>query len=337
MKQNLTIRSEPLNGLTMFRLVAQFGSFRRAADRLGISPSAVSQSVRALEARLGVTLLNRTSRSVALSEAGRQLFDEVDSSLTRIEAALEKTRAGQATPSGLLRINVSRLATTLFIEPRLEAFLARYPKIQLELFTDDTLTDVVSGGFDAGIRLGRHLALDMVALPLDRGQRRVVIGTPGYLARHGIPHTPADLAIHDCIRFRSAGSGRLQPWHFVDAGKDLQVVVSGRLIFADHRLCREAARAGLGLGQQFEQAVLPDIAAGRLVQVLGTYAPTLSGFYIYYPAHRPVPAKLRVFVDFLRETIDEGSDAPLRQEPRSTVSSTLDVPGAPVLPENNPG
>jgi DNA-binding transcriptional LysR family regulator len=303
MKKNLTIKPEPLGGLTAFRAVAEAGSFRAAADRLGISASAVSQSVHALEARLGVALFNRTSRTVSLSEAGRFLLEHVDPSLARIEAAMQRLREGDAQPSGLLRINLSRLANTLFVKPRLPEFLARYPRVDLELYTDDTLADVVGGGFDAGIRPGRHLAQDMIALPLDRGLRRAVVGAPSYLERHGVPKTLADLARHDCIRFRLPGSGRIYPWQFSERGKALQLDVKGRLVFIDDELCRESARAGLGLAQQFEAAIADDLAARRLVPVLEAYAPPPIRFYIYFPKRDYQPLKLRAFVDFLREPL----------------------------------
>lgn len=305
MKKNLTIRPEPLGGLSAFRAVAATGSFRAAGDRLGISASAVSQSVQALEARLGVALFNRTSRTVALSEAGRFLLEHVDPSLARIEAAMQRLREGDDEPSGLLRINLSRLANTLFVKPRLPEFLARYPRVDLELYTDDTLADVVGGDFDAGIRPGRHLAQDMIALPLDRGLRRAVVATPSYLERYGVPETLADLSRHDCIRFRLPGSGRIHPWQFTEHGKALQLEVNGRLVFIDDDLCRDSVRAGLGLGQQFEAAIADDLAAKRLVPVLDAYAAPPIGFYIYFPKRDYQPLKLRAFVDFLREPLQD--------------------------------
>lgn len=301
MKKNLMIKPEPLAGLSVFRTVARLGSFTRAADHLGVTASAVSQSVRGLEARLGVRLFNRTSRRVALSEAGREFLAQIDPSLDRIDIAMQRLRADQGQPSGLLRINLSRLVAGLYINPRLPEFLARYPQIQVELFTDDTLADVVAGGFDAGIRIGHKLAQDMVARPISGPLRRAIVATPEYLRRHGTPRTPADLAGHDCIRFRMPGSGRLEPWSFVDNGRELQMDVQGRLIYTDDRMAREAARDGLGLAQLFVETVKADLADGRLVRVLTEYAPALPGFYIYYPAREHMPPKLRAFVDFLCE------------------------------------
>ncbi len=305
MKKKFTLQAELLPGLSMFRTVARLGSFTRAADYLGVSPPAVSQAVRALEAQLGARLFNRTSRRVALSEAGSRFLAQVGSSLDRIDTAVQELRAGNGRPSGLLRINLSRLASSLFVMPRLAEFMARHPLLQVELYTDDALSDVVGGGFDAGIRLGDVLAADMIAVPIDRGQRRVIVASSDYVRRHGTPRTPADLAEHDCIRFRFPGSGRLEAWQFAEDGKDFSVDVQGRLIFPDDASVAEAVRGGLGLAQRFGQQVERDIADGRLVQVLAPYAATLPGFYIYYPSREHLPAKLRVFIDFLREPLLE--------------------------------
>ncbi|WP_206952635.1 LysR family transcriptional regulator [Trinickia acidisoli] len=327
MKKNLTTKPEPLGGLSAFRAVAEAGSFRSASDVLGISASAVSQSVHALEARLGVALFNRTSRTVSLSEAGRFLLEHVDPSLARIEAAMQRLREGDGEPSGLLRINLSRLANTLFVKPRLGEFLERYPRVDLDLYTDDTLADIVGGGFDAGIRPGHHLAQDMIALPLDRGQRRAVVATPSYLKRHGVPHTLADLAQHDCIRFRLPGTGRLYPWQFTERGKALQIDVTGRLVFVDDDLCRDAVRAGFGLAQQFEAAIAEDLAARRLVPVLETHAAPLIGFYIYFPKRDYLPLKLRAFIDFLREPlIASTGDGRVRAKTAKTASTHARTP-----------
>jgi DNA-binding transcriptional LysR family regulator len=311
-KQNYTIQSGYLDALPVFRAVARFGSFTRAADHLDVSASAVSQCVRALEARLGVRLFNRSSRSVALSEAGQAFLEQVAPSLDQLDLAMQNVQAEQGQPAGLLRINLSRLAAYMLVMPRLPEFVARYPRIQVELFTDDTLADVVGGGFDAGIRFGNTLANDMIAMPIDDGQRRMVVASPDYLHRHGAPQTLADLADHDCIRFKLPGTGRMPPWRFVSEGKDMELSVQGRLIFADDRLARIAARQGLGISQQFEPMVRDDLDNGRLVTMLDSYRYEGPGFFIYYPAREQMPPKLRAFVDFLREpTLDGGQFAPV--------------------------
>jgi DNA-binding transcriptional LysR family regulator len=204
-----------------------------------------------------------------------------------------------------LRINLSRLAAYMLVMPRLPEFVARYPQIHVELFTDDALTDVVGGGFDAGIRFGNTLARDMVALPIDTGQRRIVVASPAYVRDHGMPQTLDELASHNCIRFKFPGSGRMCSWLFMCDGKatPLDVDVEGSLIFVDDRLVRVATRQGLGLSQQFEPMVREDLASGRLVTLLDDYAYEGPGFFIYYPAREQMPPKLRAFVDFLREPV----------------------------------
>lgn len=298
-------KHETLAGLAAFRSVARLGSFTRAADAAGVSPSAVSQGVRALEARLGVRLLHRSSRRVTLTEAGHAFLQQIDAPLDRIDIAMQQARAGRGQPSGLLRINLSRLAADLLVVPRLPDFLARYPELQVELFTDDTLADLVAGGFDAGIRFGPSLARDVIARPIGGDQQRVVVGTPDYLRRHGIPASPSDLTAHDCIRFRLPGSGRIEAWRFAEAGTgtDIDLDVHGRLVFADDRLVREAARGGLGLSWQFAQCVADDLAAGRLVEVLADYRCAQPGFYLYFPAREWMAPKLRVFVDFFCDAL----------------------------------
>ncbi len=303
-------KHETLAGLAAFRSVARLGSFTRAADAAGVSPSAVSQGVRALEARLGVRLLHRSRRRVTLTEAGRAFLEQIDAPLDRIDIAMQQARAGSGQPSGLLRINLSRLAADLLVVPRLPDFLARYPDIQVELFTDDTLSDLVAGGFDAGIRLGQSLAQDVVARPIGGAQQRIVVGTPDYLRRHGVPAAPGDLAVHDCIRFRLPGSGRIEAWRFAEAGGAIDLDVHGRLIFADDRFVREAARDGLGLSRQFMQSIAQDLAAGRLVEVLADYRCAQPGFYLYFPARELMAPKLRVFVDFFCEAPHAGAIAP---------------------------
>jgi DNA-binding transcriptional LysR family regulator len=303
MKQFFTNEREPLHALNIFVQVARTRSFTRAGDRLGVSASAVSQQMRKLEAHLGLRLLNRTSRHVALTEAGRQLLAEASPALDQLDLALQRLRADHDAPAGLLRINTSRLAAGMLITPRLDEFLARYPRIQLELFTDDTFADIVQGGFDAGIRLGAFLARDMVSLPLDRGQWEAVVASPDYLRRHGTPETPADLAAHDCLRFRLPGSGRLLPWIFLVDGQEVELEVAGRLIFSDDALITRAACQGHGLAHKFAGGIRDELADGRLVQVLQAYERPWSGFHIYYPARRHMPPKLRAFIDFLREPL----------------------------------
>ncbi|RDZ26501.1 LysR family transcriptional regulator [Lysobacter silvisoli] len=291
--------AHPLPAVIAFARVAHLGSFTRAAAELEVSTSALSQTVRGLEERLGVRLLNRTTRRVGLTEHGARFLAQVGPGLAQIDAAFDDLDAVRERPTGRLRINAGRIAIRSLIEPRLPEFLARYPDVQVELFADDTLADLVAGGFDAGIRLGECLARDMVARPIGGPQRTIVVGSPDYYARRGTPRVPEDLIHHDCIRQRLPGSGRMQPWEFTRDGRDFEVDVGGRLIFNDSSLARAPLLAGLGLGQLFPVLVADHLAAGRLVQVLDRYTPPFPGFHIYYTARRQLAPKLRAFVDFM--------------------------------------
>jgi DNA-binding transcriptional LysR family regulator len=297
------VTANPLPAVVAFARVAHHASFTRAAAELAVSPSALSQTVRALESQLGVRLLNRTTRRVGLTEHGARFLERVQPGLDQIDAAFDDLDDVRGRPTGLLRINLSRLAAKLLILPRLGEFMARYPELQLELFADDTLADLVAGGFDAGIRLGECLARDMVAVPISGMQRGVVVATPAYFERHPPPLTPADLATHDCIRFRLPGSGRMMSWYFGRDGREYEVEVRGRMICNDDAMACSVARDGFGLAQLFEDSVRDDLASGRLVQVLHDDTPPFAGFHIYYPAREQLPTKLRVFVDFLREPL----------------------------------
>ncbi|MEN5181259.1 LysR family transcriptional regulator [Comamonas testosteroni] len=301
MKKNLSIQRDSLNALSTFVLVARVRSFTQAGNQLGISASAVSQQMRKLEAQLDVRLLQRNSRQVSVTEAGEQLLAEVTPSLEQLDLAMQRVRAAHDEPTGLLRINTSRLAAGLLITPRLDAFLARYPRIQLELFTDDAFSDIVQDGFDAGIRLGTFLARDMVSLPLDQGQWEAVVASPAYWQAHGMPQTPADLALHDCIRFRLPGSKRFVPWIFMVDGKEQSIEPTGRLIFSDDAYVTRAACQGYGVAHKFVGSIQEELATGLLVPALQSFERPWSGFHIYYPARKQMPPKLRAFIDFLRE------------------------------------
>ena len=305
MKKHLT-EPVPTSSLQALEAVARLQSFTRAGAALGVSTAAVSQHIRALESRVGVRLLERTSRRVHTTEAGQRLLDEVGPALATLSTSLQRLAADQHTPSGLLRINTSRLAARVFIEPVLDAFLARYPLIQLELFLDDTFADLVHGGFDAGIRLGDSIARDMVALPLDHGQRRITVASPDYLARCGTPRRAEDPLAHRCIHFRMPGSGRIEPWVLMVGGKPVKVEVNAALIFSDDSWLNKAAVAGHGLAQRFECSIRDELKAGLLVPVLARHAQPFSGFCIYHPARRLQAPKLRAFVSFLRESCGFG-------------------------------
>ncbi|MCD9033922.1 LysR family transcriptional regulator [Luteimonas sp. Y-2-2-4F] len=297
---NSRLSTRPLAAVAAFARVAHHGSFTRAAAELGVSPSALSQTVRALERELGARLLNRTTRRVALTEQGARFLDRALPGLAQIDDAFDDLDSARGTPSGLLRINLAQVSAMRLVVPRLAAFQARHPRIVLELYADDALADLVGGGFDAGIRLGECLARDMVALPVGPPQELAVVASPDWLARHPAPRTPQDLTGLDCVRFRRMGSGRIHPWEFTQDGRDIGVQVDGRLIVNNGMLARQAALAGLALAQPLLMEVEEDLAAGRLVRLLQDYTPPFDGLYVYYPAREHLPPKLRAFVDFLR-------------------------------------
>lgn len=289
-----------LPGVAAFARVARHASFSRAAAELDVSPSSLSQTIRSLERRLGVRLFNRTTRRVALTEYGARFLEQVGPGLDRIESALLDLEDVRDVPAGRLRINLPRIAAERIVLPRLAEFRRRCPQVDVELFVEAALSDLVAGGFDAGIRLGECLARDMVALPVGPPQRQVIVAAPAYLARHGRPRAPEDLIGHACIRYRRS-NGRLMPFEFGRDGRDFEVQVDGALIANDSELSRRMALEGLGLAQLFESQAADDVAAGRLERVLDDWQQPFEGFYIYYPAREQMAPKLRAFVDLLRE------------------------------------
>lgn len=288
-----------LSQLAVLAAVAESRSFRKAADELGIAPSAVSHAITALEASLGVRLLARTTRSVAPTEEGRTLLDTLSPALADIDAVLEGLAERRGKPAGPLRVTMPMLAAEDLIVPRLGAFLSAYPEIELDVVTNDRFEDIVAEGFDAGLRLGEHLEADMIAVPASGPQRGVIVASPAYLAAHGRPEAPGDLIRHRCIR-RRFSSGRIYRWELEKAGKPVVVDVSGPLILSDQRLMRKAAIDGAGLAYLFDGRLDDDVAAGRLVPVLEDWCPPFEGFFIYYPSRRQMRPALKAFVDFFR-------------------------------------
>ncbi|MCE6078165.1 LysR family transcriptional regulator [Agrobacterium vitis] len=288
-----------LSQLAVLATVAETSSFRKAAEELGIAPSAVSHAVSALEASLGVRLLARTTRSVAPTEEGRQLLQKLAPALAEIDTALEALAEHKAHPAGPLRITMPHLAAEDLFVPRLGDFLRLYPDIQLELSTNDVFEDIVEKGFDAGLRLGEHLEADMVAVRASDPIRGTIVGSPNYFDRYTLPRHPHDLMEHRCIR-RRFSSGRIYRWELEKDGRPVVVDVPGILTLADQRLIRLAALGGSGLAFVFDQRVKEDIAEGKLIRVLEDWCPPFDGFYIYYPTRRQMRPALRAFVDFFR-------------------------------------
>lgn len=294
-----------LPSLALFVRVAHHLSFTRAADEVGVSRAALSQNIKTLERQLGVRLLYRTTRHMSLTEAGQKLLDTLQPSLGNIEQALEELNSTAETPSGLVRINTSRLAARELLEPKLEAFFARYPKVTLELVMADSLSNIIADGCDVGIRLGRSVAEHMIAVPISPALSMAVVGSPAYLQRHGTPQTPADLAQHHCINYRYAGSGAIHAWEFTEPdenGRQFTQTVSGNLISNDDASMTRAAVHGLGLMQLVDLAIQNELADGRLVRVLGNWRRTHPGFYLYAPSREQMPSKVRALIDFLVET-----------------------------------
>jgi DNA-binding transcriptional LysR family regulator len=283
-----------------FEVVARHLNFARAAEELEVTPTAMSKTIKQLEAQLGVRLFNRTTRSVALTESGTQLLTSLAPALAQIRSSVEQASVSSKRPSGQLRLNTSYVAYAALIEPHLQQFLERYPEIKLDVQIDNGLSDIVGGGFDAGIRLGHALQRDMIAVPMGPLQQLVVVASPQYIALHGTPKTPKELLGHECIRQRLGAGGRFLDWNFVVASKPVGINVQGRLFFNEMHSAMAATRNGCGLAHVFRQFAAADIRTGRLVVVLERYSRAREAFHLYYPSRAQMPGKLRAFVDFIR-------------------------------------
>lgn len=282
--------------------VADRASFRAAARELAVSPSALSHTIAAVERRLGVRLFHRTTRSVALTEAGAQFLERVRPALREIEGAIALAGDLRATPAGTLRLNTSMGGARLVLMPLLCKYSRRHPDVHVDLVTNERLVDIVAEGFDAGVRQRDLVPRDMIAVPCSGDVRFAVVGAPGYVERHGAPRTPAELRDHRCIRTRFTG-GTTYQWDFEKRGTKVSLDVSGPFTLDGYDLMLEAALAGLGLAYVSEWAASPHIAAGRLVRVLDDWTPGYPGLALYYSANRHVPAALRALVDLVRETV----------------------------------
>jgi len=299
MKQNFTVRQGALDGVEAALAVAQHRSFRKAAAELGVTPSAISQAIRSLEARVGAALFIRTTRSVGLTEAGERFLSRAKPAFEELIAASAAARDLGQRPAGLLRLSVPRAVVPILLEPLIASFCRDYPEVQIEIAAREELIDIAKEGFDAGIRFGQFIAADMVAVRLTPPFRLMIIGSPAYLARAGRPARPDDLRHHACLRFRRS-NGALALWQLNDNSRSIEVAVTGPLIAHDFPTMLAAALEGMGLAQLPEPMVREHLSAGRLVSVLEGYAPMAPGMFLYHPGKRQVLPKLRAFIDHVK-------------------------------------
>ncbi|OCJ04999.1 LysR family transcriptional regulator [Rhizobium sp. AC44/96] len=290
----------PLGDLDAFAAIARERSFRAAARKRGVSASSLSESLRRLEERLGVRLLNRTTRSVTPTEAGQRLLERLAPALGEVASALGQLDSFRDSPSGTLRLNVPTIAARLFLPEMANRFLNLYPGITLEIVGEDTFIDVLAAGYDAGIRYDERLERDMIAVPIGpRRQRYITAAAPGYLARRGTPQHPAELIDHDCIRHRFL-SGAPLPWEFDRDGETLLVTPRGPVVSNVIEMEVGAATSGLGVIRTFEELLTPAIKTGALVPILEDWVTEFSGPFLYYASRRHMPSTLRAFVDFVK-------------------------------------
>ena len=321
MKQNFTVRQGALDGVEAFLCVAQHRSFRRAAAELGVTPSAISQAVRALEARIGAALFIRTTRSVGLSEAGARFISRAKPAFEELVAAGEAARDLGQRPTGLLRLSVPKAVVPLILEPVIASFCQAYPEIELEIAASEQLIDLAAEGFDAGIRLGQFIAADMVVVRLTPPFPLVVVGSPDYLRERKRPERIDDLRQHACLRVRRS-NGSIAPWPFVDGNRTVEAIVSGPLIAHDYPTLLGGAIQGLGLAQVPGPLAKAPIVEGRLQALLTPFAVTVPGVFLYYPGRRQVLPKLRAFIEHVKY---QSADAPRASKTTRRVRKLRDA------------
>jgi DNA-binding transcriptional LysR family regulator len=293
--------TDDLEGISIFLAVAEARSFRVAAERRGITRSAVSQRLQRLEDRLGVALVQRTTRSVRLTEAGEQLYETAQPALSDVKAALQAVRELRARPSGRLRVAVSSIAESFLSGPTLAGFLSAYPDVGIDITITDDEFDIVQEGFDAGVRLGEVIEQDMIAIPVSCEQRQFPVASKDYLSRSGIPLHPKDLVEHTCIGWRPHPDVAPYHWEFTEIGRDFDVAVNPRVTTNDMNTMIRLACAGAGIAFGMEETFRPYIDRGELVPILEAFCPHFPGFYLYYPRRQHQPLKLRALVDYLRQ------------------------------------
>jgi DNA-binding transcriptional LysR family regulator len=289
-----------LADLTGFVAIADHLSFRAAALRLGVTPSALSHSMRQLEERLGVRLLRRTTRSVSLTDAGLRLLERLRPAIDQIAGALEDLNLERSRPVGRLRIYASHMAAAAVIAPVWGRFLSTYPEVHLELQTGEAPVDIVAKGFDAGVGPQDRAAADMIAVRVMAPMKAAVVGASSYFAQRSRPRTPDDLARHSCVQYRRSAEGAIFDWPFERNGKSQKISADGRVMVNNPDLAVRAAVDGLGIAYTIEAHAEPFLRSGQLVRVLEDWSPTFAGLFLYYPGHRQVPAALRAFIDMVR-------------------------------------
>lgn len=282
--------------------VARRGGFAAAAAALDMSPSAVSHAVKTVEDRLGLPLFARTTRSVALTEAGASFVASVGPALAMVEENVERIRAAKGQVAGVLRINAPRLALPLAITPAIVTMSRLYPALTVEVTSDESLVDIIAAGFDAGVRLGEMIAQDMVAVRLTKPFKAIMVAAPAYLEAHPVPRSIADLATHNCVGYRLLSSGATYAWDLHDEGRDVSVAVGGSVRVTDPLYARDLAREGVGIAYLFEPLVREDLRAGRLKQVLPAASVEEPGLFLYFPSHASQAPKLRAFIEVVRKT-----------------------------------
>jgi DNA-binding transcriptional LysR family regulator len=299
MKRNFTVRQGALDGVEAFLGVARHRNFRRAAAELGVTPSAISQAVRTLEARLGTALFIRTTRSVGLTEAGERFLSRAKPAFEELVAASEVARDLGQRPAGLVRLTMPRAVVPILLESLIASFCAANPDVEVEIAASANLVDIAAEGFDAGIRLGQFVAADMVAVRLTAPFPFVVVGSPDYLRRRKRPERIDDLRQHACLRMRRS-NGSIAPWSFLNGNKAIEVVVAGPFIAGDFPTVLGAAVEGLGLAQVPGPIAADLVAAGKLVPMLEPFAPMTPGVFLYYPSRHQMMPKLRAFIDHVK-------------------------------------
>jgi DNA-binding transcriptional LysR family regulator len=300
MKRNFTIRQGALDGVEAFLSVARHRSFRKAAAELGVTPSAMSQAIRALETRVGAALFIRTTRSVGLTEAGERFLSRAKPAFEELVAAGDVARDLGQRPAGLLRLTVPPSAMPTVLEPLIASFCKAYPEVEVEIAANEGLVDIAAAGFDAGIRMGQFIEADMVAVRLTPPFPFVVVGSPEYLRRRGRPERIDDLRAHACLRIRRS-NGSIAPWSFVNGNTAIEAIVSGPLIAGDFPTMLGAAVEAMGLAQVPGPIAASLVKAGKLVRVLEPFAPTVPGVFLYYPSRHQMMPKLRAFVDHVKQ------------------------------------